>query len=188
MPSARMLVAVPMCGVVILGVGACSGQGADPGPSGTSPTPSTSTVSASPSTASPTPSPSPTRLDFRLVAGSSLNMAGIPATLAASVGTLSVESLGDSTQITATATEPSTKKVPAKVAWSVSIEVSSTGRAVSGTVTIGPQDWAVVPSTGVFTQIVDAKAAVITTVRAVTVNHGDRSSNTPVTLVLTGAP
>ncbi|MEI8080612.1 MAG: hypothetical protein WCI74_02055 [Actinomycetes bacterium] len=186
----RVFAALPVGVAIVLGVGACTSQGNDPGPSTASPTVATTSASASASASSTNagPSPSPTRREFRLAAGSSLNMAGLPAPLPASAGTLSTESLGDSTQVTAIATEPATKKVPAKVAWTVSIEISSTGRAVAGTVTIDAQNWQVVPGTGVFVQTVDAKAASISTLRAFTVNHGDRSSNTPVTLVLVGAP
>lgn len=164
--------------------GSCSGQAGDP----TTSAPTLTSTSAS-STPTPSPTPSPTNPDahaYALTSASYLNVAGLPDPLPASEGTLSVEKSGSSLQLAATAIGPATKKNTGKIIWSVALVLSSAGRAVSGTVTIGPQQWGVLANTGTFTSIADEQAAKISTTRAITINQGDADSNTPVTLHLVG--
>lgn len=165
-------------------VGSCSGQVGDPATSAP-----TSTAAATSPDPTPTPTPSPTNPDahaYALTSASYLNVAGLPDSLQASDGTLSVEKSGSSLQLAATAIGPATKNKKGKIIWSVSLVLSSAGRAVSGTVTIGTQQWEVLANTGTFTNIVDEHAAKISTTRAITINQGDADSNTPVTLQLVG--
>lgn len=161
--------------------GSCSGQAGDPTTSAPTPTPSSSS-------ATPTPSPSnPDVHNYALTAASYLNVAGQPDSLRADGGTLSVEESGSSLRLSATAVGPSTKKKVVKILWSVSLVLSSAGRTVSGTLTIGSQQWDVLANTGTFTNTVDEHVAKISTIRAMTINQGDADTNTPVTLQLVGA-
>lgn len=178
----RAVSCIAVVALLSAGLAACSGDG------GVSPTASPgSSTPPSPSTPGPSSTtPGPTAPKYMLAAESKLSIQALGQILTTRGGELSVtDSGGGSTQVTAQATGPDKKQL----GWTVSMTISSAGRALSGSVIANGQNWVVVPNTGSIGTVISTSSVDIWTALAITVTlaEGDQTNN-PMTILLKGTP
>lgn len=154
------------------------------------PAPVTGSPSASESaTLEPTPSTStsgPISPRYAMTADSFLTVVDAGPSMPAASGTIVVTNQGNSTQIVATGLAAPRKRLPPVALWTLDLTISSSGRAESGTITVGTQSWEVVTGSGILGSVVTTGSVRFWTIRAVTGTTGTPASNTPVTFNLAG--